>query len=819
MKNISLLLVLSVLFNVNGSFAQTLSERQEIIANCDLEKLSQLQTEYSEQFNNDREEALELAAIYGWEVIIEMPNGGTAALVGIHENGKPKYIVTHNREGGITTRANKVHSGGGAGLDLNGENMIVGEWDGGSVRGTHPLLEERVTQMDTPSSFTDHATHVAGTMIGTGDVQSGAAKGMAPLAELEAYDFFSDSGEMAGAAANGLLVSNHSYGVGIENLDRWELGYYDNLARGFDNIAYNAPYYTIVCSAGNDRQSGANNNGGYDYLTDRSTAKNNIVVAATNEVLIYTSPSSVVMSSFSSWGPTDDGRVKPDISAKGVDMFSSVSFSSYTNLSGTSMASPNVAGSILLLQQHYNDIYGEYMLSSTLRGLALHTADEAGTTPGPDFRFGWGLLNIEKAAETITNNGTSSVIVEEELQSGEVYTFTVQSNGIDDLAVSVTWTDPAGFLLPAGVEDDPTPSLINDLDLRVSQDGGATFYPWKLDPANFGGAATQEDNFVDNIEKTEIIGASGEYIIQVSHKGKFLTNDSQVFSLIVTGIDKEEFTVSSHEGVKNTCASDGSVTFGIDLGFSDGFSDTIDFSVSNLPAGTTGLITPISLNTEGTVALTVNGISSLAEGDYPIKVTAIGSSETVNLYVILHILGENTPSVGLIYPEDNAIDLPIAFIFKWELGDNTIDNYDFELSRFSNFSNLEFSENVEVPQVFIGGVTEGAEYFWRVRSNNICFNGEYSEVYSFTVEGVLGLNDFEIEGLVAYPNPTNSILNLKAASVISNVEVFDVLGQKLYTETMNTNKTQIDLSAFQAGNYLVRVTTDNFSKVLQIVKQ
>jgi len=812
--------MVSMMFTVTSLFAQTYAEQQEIIANYDLDALSRLESEYASAFAQEKQRALELAAIYGWEEYKEMPNGGVALLVGVYQNGKPKYYVTHNREGGITTRANKVHTGGGAGLDLNGENMSIGEWDGGRVYDTHPLVQGRVTQMDNPPSYSDHSIHVAGTLIGTGDVQAGAAKGMAPLAELLAYDFSSDSSEMVAAAANGMLVSNHSYGANIDNVPLWQLGFYNGTARGVDNIAYNAPYYLSVWSAGNDRQSGVNTgDGGYDYLTGRGVSKNNLVVAATNEVLNYTSPNSVIMSSFSSWGPTDDGRIKPDISAKGVAMYSSVGPSSYANYNGTSMASPNVAGSILLLQQHYNELNGGFMLSATLRGLAIHTSDEAGTSPGPDYRFGWGLLNVERGAEVITNNGTASVIKEEELQNKEVYTFSVQSNGVDDLMVSLTWTDLPSDILPSGTEDVSTSRIVNDLDLRVSKDGGATYFPWKLDPANYSAPATTGDNLVDNIEKVEIAGASGEYIIQVSHKGSALSNDIQAFSIIATGIDKEEFTASSHEGIKEACALDASATFDIDLGFNDGFSDTIDFTVSNLPSGTTGSLSPTSLSAEGTAVLTVEGMDSLTPGDYPITVTAEGSSESVNVYVILRVLSSDLPTIGLIYPQDDAIDLPVVIEFEWEQGDNTVNNFDFELSRFSDFSVIEESENITLTHILILGVTEGAEYFWRVRPNSICAVGEYSEVYSFTVAGILGVNDFDIEGLVAYPNPTTNMLNIEAASVISSVEVLNLLGQTLYSETGTTKLTQIDLSAFQAGNYFVRVTVDNNTNVMQIIKQ
>jgi hypothetical protein len=817
----STLLFFSILLVSAGTvFGQTLAERLEITKNYDQAKLATMAAEYTSEDAIEKQKALDLAAVYGWEEIIEMPNGGLAELVGVYQNGNPKYLVSTNREGGITTRTNKVHTGGGAGLNLNGENMIVGIWEVGDARLTHPLLENRVIKMDGSAGISDHATHVSGTMIGSAVPNGGGTKGMAPMATGHQYTASSSFGEMTIAAANGLLTSNHSYGANIANLSLWQLGFYDGSSRGVDNICYNAPYYLPVYSAGNDRQSGVNTgDGGYDYLTDAGNNKNAITSAAVVEVLNYTGPGSVIMSSFSSWGPTDDGRIKPDVAAKGVNMFSSVGTSGYANFSGTSMSAPNTSGSLILLQQHYNNVNGVYMRSATLRGLVLHTADEAGSSPGPDYRFGWGLLNIERSAEVITDDTTSSVIIEEELLPGEVYTFTVQADGINDLVASVTWTDPPGVILPMGVEDDPTPSLVNDLDLRVSQDGGATFFPWKLDVSNFSAPATTGDNLVDNIEKIEVPGASGEYIVRVSHKGASLTNNVQAFSLIITGIDREQFNVSSHDGVQEACLGDTSASFDIDLGFSDGFSDTVNFSVSGLPGGTTGTITPTSLNTEGTAVLTVNGIGSLAVGDYPMLVTATGTSQTIHLYLTLRISDDDVPAIGLIYPADDAIDLPIVIVFEWEEGDDSVTNYLFELSRHEDFNTIQFTENVPFPTVQILGVTEGAEYFWRVKPSTNCGEGVYSPVFSFTVEGILGVTEQTIEGLVVYPNPATNQLTVEAANVISSVEIMNVLGQTMISETSTSNKLQINISSLSTGNYFVRITSENNSNVMQILKQ
>ena len=104
--------------------------------------------------------------------------------------------------------------------------------------------------------------------------------------------------------------------------------------------------------------------------------------------------------SSSSEGPADDLRIKPDIMGNGTGLYSTYESADavYSTISGTSMASPNVAGTLLLLQQHYKNVTNNFMKAATLKGLACHTADDAGNI-GPDPVFGWGLLNAKKAAE------------------------------------------------------------------------------------------------------------------------------------------------------------------------------------------------------------------------------------------------------------------------------------------------------------------------------------------------------------------------------------------------------------------------------------
>jgi hypothetical protein len=648
---------------------------------------------------------------------------------------------------------------------------------------------------------------------------------MAPMAELITYDFGADEPEMTNAAANGLLISNHSYGIASSNVPLWYIGYYDSNARDIDRIVYNAPYYLPICSAGNDRQSGENpSDGGYDYLTDKSVAKNNIVVAATFEVLDYEDASDVFMSSFSSWGPTDDGRIKPDISAKGVNMYSAsgASNASYTNMSGTSMATPNVSGSLLLLQQHYNDLNGEYMLASTLRALALHTADEAGFAPGPDYRFGWGLLNTQRAAQLISQDSNESMIITETLDANDAYTYSFKADGTQDISATIAWTDPAAAPLPGGNEDVATPSLMNDLDLRISQDGGATFLPWILNAATPTAGATTGDNVLDNVEKIEINAPEpGEYIVRVSHKGQLLVNDTQVFSLVLEGISSEDFMVSTTNANVLTCPELQTATFDIDVTFDEGFDDTVVLTIDAAPEGTVATIVPSSVTETATAVLTIEGIDVLALGSYPIVITATGTSQTTNTYVSLEITDDIL--VGLVEldsPSNNSQNRPIDGLeLEWELASNATLGYEYEVALEDTFDTVVITGTTLELLTTLSGLSYETEYFWRVRGVNECSSGTYDGFRRFVTEAELATNENQIQSLMVYPNPANALVTIESPfSTLERISVYSITGVLLLEKEVSANQATIDVSGFASGTYFVKATSKNASSVIQVLK-
>ena len=746
--------------------AQTEKEKEQIIAATNVAELYRLAPVYDSIFKAEKELAWEMAKIKGWKTLFNSDkNGGVTELIRINKYGNPVYYTTDNVGAALTTRANRLNSGGSLGLNLDGQNMTIGIWDGGRVRTTHNLLTGRATQVDSPPSLSAHATHVGGTMMGNATA-SASAKGMASQANLRAYDWNSDGNEVTLAAANGLLISNHSYGSDPDFVSIPEWGKYDSEARFFDNVMFNAPYYLFVNSAGNSRNAGYNDDKqGYDLLSGKSNSKNGLIVGAVNQVSNYTSPSSVVMSGFSSWGPTDDGRIKPDICGKGVNVRSSTSNSdnSYSSYSGTSMSSPNVAGTLLLLQQHHKNVKGGFMKAATLRGLAIHTADEAGTSPGPDYRFGWGLLNAERAAVLITAEGTQSYIQENVLRQGKSYSIDVEPIGANQpIVATICWTDPAGSVIQSNQIDLATPTLVNDLDIRITK-GNAVNFPWKLNPAEVDEPAAKENNIVDNVEKIEIANPSGTYTVTVSHKGN-LTNSLQNYSLIISGVAAKPLLLSSESSViSRNCVGADVSTFNFQLATPATFTETATLNLVGLPPGAVANFSPTTFSNAGTGSVTISGLSATSTGNYPLTLRANSASYNASLNLSLVIQNTLATAPSLTSPANNTNPADNNPTLVWEnVGANASD-YTIEISKDQLFVTNVDSYISANSQIDIADLDFGSDYYWRVKSNNICGSSSYSSVYKFTTQcsnaNEISVSSETISGAtVTWTNPNGSSL-------------------------------------------------------------
>jgi hypothetical protein len=521
------------------------------------------------------------------------------------ENGKPLFYSTDNVQAAISTAADLVRQT--LPYSVSGSDMSVGVWDGGSVMTNHQEFGSRIINQDGSASHY-HATHVGGTIGASGVVAT--ALGMAPDVIIYSYDWYSDESEMAALAASypgesgKIYLSNHSYGRGKtgwyssddSGTSGWHwpawntwaptaqdpaFGQYDNTARQLDTVVYNAPYYLPFKSAGNERNDnpthgiteifystddgtnwtgttynntlhplgdGVYDNGGYDSIASATCAKNAIMVGAVDEAISGVSRSlpDADMSSFSSWGPTDDGRIKPDIVGNGVNVYSTYNGSTtdYATSQGTSMSSPNVCGSAVLVAEYFGDRFpGGAMRASTLKGLLIHTADDLDAThdtmytTGPDYASGWGLMDTKAAVDHVkayADSPGNQMIVEAALSTAntsDAYTFTWNSS--DPIRVTLCWTDPPGTASVG--HDDTTTKLVNDLDLVITGPGPTTYSPYILDPANPANAATTGENNRDNVEQVYIASpGAGSYTVTVDYDGT-LTDSEQWYSLMIDG--------------------------------------------------------------------------------------------------------------------------------------------------------------------------------------------------------------------------------------------------------------------------------------------
>jgi len=389
-----------------------------------------------------------------------------------------------------------------------------------------------------------------------------------------------------------------------------------------------APRHLLVFACGNDRATGPQiapatyfigtteinstaqprdwqngDDGGYDTIASPATAKNVLSVGSCediyrqvgNQITAGFVPGAVVTpSAFSGAGPTDDGRIKPDLvavgspsaiaraafgfnftpaggGAIGVLVGPTNGAGNYTvGIQGTSFSAPTVSGLLGLVMQRRNQLFptlpaSEAWRGSTLKAIAINGCDDVGA-PGPDYRMGHGPANAQSSVQVVTDehaNGRGSLVKELLMAPGASVSWIVRSTGVVPLSVTTAWSDPAGpALTVASTPESQVPMLVNNIDLRVEYLGPdittvpgpstpvSTFLPWVLNPDLTGetnalrsaAAARGLDNR-NNVEKTSIATpAAGRYRITLTHSGGLPGNpapSNQLVSTVLSGVISE----------------------------------------------------------------------------------------------------------------------------------------------------------------------------------------------------------------------------------------------------------------------------------------
>jgi hypothetical protein len=458
--------------------------------------------------------------------------------------------------------------------NLSGAGYAVGVWDYGAIYA-HAEFGSRITYEDwteplEPEDYASHATHVAGTIgasgnLGTGDSQT--AHGMANQVGLASYDYFGFNTEYVQAITGGLLfASNNGWGVPLgwdwykasippNAPPQWVcaptqdfFGRYTLESQQIDDAARIAEAsgqtFPIVFSAGNERDDAPGNgecpwdlpgcsttcphdgtfyenpdetNTYYETIGPFGCAKNSITVGSISQ--------DKTMPLYSSWGPCDDGRVKPDLVAKGDGLQSPYGETTYQVVAGTSMAAAVVTGSAVLVTEQFERTFATTPTNAELKALLINTAEDLGN-PGPDYVYGFGLLQTQAAVDAILADGVSSSIDNGQLDIGQADTYAVVvPNGTPYLKSTLTWMDVSGST--SGV-----PALVNDLDLKLISPTAQVHFPYSLnvnDPV--ADATASARNVRDNVEQVMVVDPEvGTWTVEV--RGRSVPSGPQRYGVV-----------------------------------------------------------------------------------------------------------------------------------------------------------------------------------------------------------------------------------------------------------------------------------------------
>jgi len=470
---------------------------------------------------------------------------------------------------------------------------------------------ESCTPTSPPTGF--HGTHVAGTVAGdrlaTATPTMPAyddGDGMAPNARILFQDIGNDNSgclaisdlfdTLTQAANGGASIHTNSWGSDAR-------GAYTSFSASVDAFSRSEQSSLVLFSAGNS------GNFGPDTIGAPATAKNALTVGA----LQHGNSTSVV--GFSSRGPTDDGRTKPDIQAPGTGIRSAagdtvndgnIEPGSISTKSGTSMSTPTVAGATAMLRQYFTE--GFYPTGSRTAadgdpptGALMKAALLNGTLAEPSFNvpsndYGWGRVWLDN--NLFFGGDTRYLrfwdrVNEAGLSTGDAHDYSIDVSSGEELRITLVWTDVAAAA-GAGV------TLVNDLDLQVTAPGGTTYLGnvFSASESTTGGSFDR----INNVEQVLLTNpAAGSYAISVIGEsipgdGSSLS-DRQGYALVLSAAAPGAPALAEPGGVSASVAGTtgiqvdfdavpGATRYNIYRAQGDCSAGTLDFSHVGQTAGT-----------------------------------------------------------------------------------------------------------------------------------------------------------------------------------------------------------------------------------------
>ncbi len=384
------------------------------------------------------------------------------------------------------------------GLGLIGKDIVIGIGDDSNP--FHPDMNDRLLALN-PLVNSAHGHHVSGTVAGAGLINQ-MYTGFAPKSDLISNYFSQIIAETDNYITNyGMTITNNSYGANLNNCNYF--GLYDGNSQYIDNqVAQNDKLLHVFAAANSAVINCPGSPNGYRTVGGHYQPSKNVLVVANK------GKNENIFNNYSSIGPVKDGRLKPEITAVGTDLIATGNNNNYFSNTGTSMASPNVAGAAGLVSEYYVSKFATKPDGALLKALLMNGADDIGT-PGPDFKFGFGLMNVDNSLNMVNN---SSWVVDS-INSNQTKSFNVLvPSNVAKLKIMLYWHDPAGN--PAASK-----MLVNDLDMSVQTPTATTLLPWVLDHTgmNVTNPAIRSVDRLNNVEQVTLdYPTAGTYQVHVN---------------------------------------------------------------------------------------------------------------------------------------------------------------------------------------------------------------------------------------------------------------------------------------------------------------
>jgi subtilisin family serine protease/subtilisin-like proprotein convertase family protein len=616
----------------------------------------------------------------------------------------------------------------------------------GSIAGQNPANAVDCANFTTPGGNTD----LDGTAPGAKLVMQESGANLAYLNTAGGNPYHAAQT----AYANGARLHSNSWGGGCTD----QFGAcisgctvtYDAQSRDADNVVNDNADLVMLFAAGNDATAcPAGNNVG-----SPGNAKNVITIGATGR-----GTSGNNMASFSSRGPANDSRTKPDITAQGSSIVSAGRNACGTaTMSGTSMATPTAAGLAALVREYLQRGFyptgqkvqanaianpsGALIKAILISGAATMTGTGASVAPGQSQGFGRILLD-----NSLYFNGDASRLYIHDaptgLATGGQDTHNIVVSAGAPLSIALTWTDKAAAV-------NANPALVNSLRLEVVAPNGDV-WTQKL-PANFSvtnanpiqDTTTANYDNRNNVHRITLANpTAGNYQIRV--RGIAVAQGPQKYALAATGNfqinSSPDFALMTTPTSVAVCAGQ-PASLGIGVQSIAGFTNPVALSVTGLPGSSTGTFTPVSVVPADPAAnstLAIGNTAGVSSGAYSLVIQ--GNSTTPALQhtasATLNVTAAVPAAAALTTPANNAVAVSVTPAFTWAAAADAA-SYRFQLSTSPTFASFVANEVVTTT-----GFTPAAPlnpnvaYYWRVIAINTCGDAAPSPTFSFTTENAI----------------------------------------------------------------------------------